>query len=88
MTPPNIIVGRFSTPTKHWNGTLGDPSCLPANFPAKSGLLLARIRPSSPLAAPGPDCNLSSPSKDLYARGKDRVCETSFSDLVSKHNNL
>jgi hypothetical protein len=75
VPPPNSTAGRSTNPQ---NKTLGEQGPLPRPFPAKSGLLLAGIQPSSPLAAPGPDCNLSSRSKDLSSRGKDLFVKPVF----------
>jgi hypothetical protein len=76
--PLNSTAGRSSNPSNPRNGTLGEQGPLPRPFSAKSGLPLAGIRPSSPLAAPGPDSNLSSRSKDLSARGKDLFVKPVF----------
>jgi hypothetical protein len=66
--PPRTTSGSSYKLSMHQNRTLGEQGPLPRPFSAKSDLLLAGIRPSSPLAAPGPDCNLTSSSKDLFAK--------------------
>jgi hypothetical protein len=51
--PPSTTAGTSFDPSNHRNGTLGEPTPLSHPFPAKPGLPLARIPPSSPLAALG-----------------------------------
>jgi hypothetical protein len=76
--PPNSTAGCSSNPCNPRNGTLGEQGPLPRTFPAKSGLLLTGIRPSSLVAALGSHCNLSSHSMDLSARGKDLFAKPVF----------
>jgi hypothetical protein len=75
---PNSTADHSSNPSNPRNGTLSEEGPLPRPFPAKSALLFTGIQPSSSLATPGPDCNLSSRSKDLSARGKDLFVKLVF----------